>query len=78
MRLFFPADGIAVTTSGSWALRSDRSIAAYNPTREPLLILGAEITRRAAPPQIGHPADSGAVPSGHIASNRPSVSHRYS
>jgi len=78
VRLRAPADGTDVTTSGSWALFSARSIAPNRAGRDPQRIIGAETILLAGPPQSAHGTDSGAVPIGLTTSNTPSYSHSYS
>lgn len=65
------------TTSGWWALRSLRSIAAMT-ARGAVAIIGAEKTRPAAPLHTGHGACTGAQPTPVRMSNTPSLEQRYS
>ena len=66
-----------MTTSGSWADFSARSIAAPS-ARGVDVSMGGEKTRLASLPHAGQETDSGAVPSARVTSNAPSSSHRYS
>ena len=72
-----PPRGSEVTTSGSSRLFSACSIAADN-SRDESASMGDEKTRLASFPQTAQIIESGAVPSGHAASNTPCCSQQCS